>query len=435
MKTTFQFRRHDKCTAYLLWAIIGLMLICPPAFAVSEAAVLFLLISPSPQANAMGQTYGNILAEDPMALTMNPAGLGLFAQKHNIATSFYPWKTKWLPAFGGDLAYKCSSHAIGINLQEVIGLPLSFGLAYNYIHLDLGTQYYTDESGPEILGAFDSYETAKSIVMAASLDYYVRFSVGLSSKSIESNLSGGAPGMEEGEGIAKVKAHDVGYALQVPFIHIAEKLRRTSFKILPSVKPFFDIGFTYSRNNIGDEVIYIKANQPDPLPRTIYLGSNLNLGICRSSPKINYDILCFKYAREANDMLVQRNPDGTWKYLSGLNEINFMDNVIWGKGNSKIITQKGWELGIMDCLFIRGGKYEDMERRVNFRSSGWGVNLMQILRLVAWSSDTRFEGLLDKIVSNLDMEFHRSEYDPGRGYRPDETTFNGILIKLSTFHL
>ena len=76
-----------------------------------------------------------------------------------------------------------------------------------------------------------------------------------------------------------------------------------------------------------------------------------------------------------------------------------------------------------------------MERRVNFRSSGWGVNLMQILRLVAWSSDTRFEGLLDKIVSNLDMEFHRSEYDPGRGYRPDETTFNGILIKLSTFHL
>ncbi|MCU0642911.1 MAG: hypothetical protein MUC94_01440, partial [bacterium] len=39
--------------------------------AVSEAAALFLLISPSPLANGMGQTYGNISSTDPMASIFN----------------------------------------------------------------------------------------------------------------------------------------------------------------------------------------------------------------------------------------------------------------------------------------------------------------------------------------------------------------------------
>lgn len=45
----------------------------------------FLLISlSSPQANAMGETYGTIVGRDPIATVMNPASLGLWAQNHSV---------------------------------------------------------------------------------------------------------------------------------------------------------------------------------------------------------------------------------------------------------------------------------------------------------------------------------------------------------------
>ncbi len=44
--------------------ILALCVIAHSVFA-SSAGLLFLTISPSTQANAMGQTYGNIVEEDP----------------------------------------------------------------------------------------------------------------------------------------------------------------------------------------------------------------------------------------------------------------------------------------------------------------------------------------------------------------------------------
>jgi hypothetical protein len=65
------------------WMVISFS---APDCAVSEAAILSLLISLSPQANAMGGAYGNTIDASPMASTMNPASLGMFVRKNNFGT-------------------------------------------------------------------------------------------------------------------------------------------------------------------------------------------------------------------------------------------------------------------------------------------------------------------------------------------------------------
>jgi hypothetical protein len=100
-----------------IWiSIIAFILIQrTPAYAVSEAAVLFLLISPFSQANGMGETYGNIASADPMASVINPAYLGAYSQKHNFG--FSSSNAAWLPALVSDMHYSCHSLNFGYSLK------------------------------------------------------------------------------------------------------------------------------------------------------------------------------------------------------------------------------------------------------------------------------------------------------------------------------
>ncbi len=389
-------------------------------YAVSEAAVLFLLISPSPQANAMGQTYGNIASIDPMASINNPAYLGFYSQKHNFGFSYS--RADWLPGLVSDMKYSCYSLNFGYSLKHI---PISIGFGYHRIFLDLGEQMF-GEGGPEPLGTFKSWDKANMLSASILLDYYIRVGVGFSYKFIESNL---APewvqvGEEKGNGKGSANAHDFGIAIQVPLFEIISKVTGNSLYILPNVKPYLKSGFSYSLTNIEDKITYVDAAQADPLPRSVYTGININTGLKLSLNKNLYNIISIKWAREANDLLVETYMDNKGisqtRYLSGFNDIDLIDNIILGKGNSDIITNKGWEVGIGDIFFIRAGYYEDIEGRVIFDTNGLGINFVQPIRLLLELTNQKIENeFLNKIVYNVDIEYHHSEYDcePGHPFQ------------------
>lgn len=402
-------------------------------YAVSEAAVLFLLISPSPQANGMGETYGNIASTDPMASINNPAYLGYYSQKHNFGFSYS--KTDWLPGLVDDMDYSCYSLNFGYSLKNI---PISFGLGYYRIFLDSGEQVWTGESG-EPLSTFNSWDKANILSVSILLDYYIRASVGFSYKFIESVL---APDWidvaeEKGNGKASANAHDFGIAIQVPLFEIISKVTGSSFYIFPKVKPYLESGFSYSVNNIGDKIIYGDASQSDPLPRSVYTGININTGLKLSLNKNIFNIISFKSAREANDLLLERYMDtegiNQTRYFSGFNDINFIDNIILGKANSDIITNKGWELSIGDIFFIREGYYEDIEGRVIFDTNGFGINFVQPIRLLLGLTNQIIKNeFLNKVVYNIDIEYNHSEYDCEFGHPLSDTNFDGVTLKLRT---
>ena len=417
-----------KRFSLICFIVIFGIIIISPVHAVSQAAVLFLLISPSPLANGMGETYGNIASIDPMASIFNPAYLGFYSQKHNFGFSYS--KTDWLPQLVSDMEYSCTSLNFGFALKKI---PLSLGFGYHRIFFEnWETVSIIDESGsPIILEASKAWDKANILSLSAALDYYINASIGFSFKFIESYLPPlivpGFPPSREAK--ASVNAYDFGVVVQAPLFKMISKLTDNSLSIIPYVKPYLEPSFSYSVTNIGDEVKYIDTAQGDPLPRTVYTGINISAGLRYSKNNYDFNIVSFHWAREANDFLIEGN--GDYKYLSGFNDIDFIDNIILGKSNTNIITNRGWELRFGDMFFVRAGHYKDIEGKVIYDTNGLGVNFIQPLRLILELTNLKIENdLIKKVLYNLDIEYHRSEFDCEQGHPLSDTKFNCLVLKL-----
>ena len=411
--------------------IISIIILTPTAPAVSQSALMFLRMSPSPVANSMGGTYSNAASIDPMASIFNPAYLGFYSQKHNFGFSYS--KTDWLPQLASGMDYSCISLNFGLAMKKI---PISFGLGYHRILLNMGEQVYTaehtDEFGnPIVLGTFESWDKAQLLSLSAACDYYIRASIGFSFKFIESKLGPVGAGAEQGAGKASVNAYDFGVAVQAPIFEMISKVTHRSLSMTPYVRPFLEPGFSYSVTNIGDKVAYVDAAQSDPLPRTVFAGIHISSGLRYSKNDYDFNIVSFKWAREANDLLVERNRDGDYKYLSGLNDIHFIDNIIVGNSNTNIIMNRGWEINLGDVFFLRSGHYENIEAKDIYDAEGLGVNFVQPVRLTLKLMNIKIENdVLRKIVYNLDIEYHSGEYDYVQGSPLTDNKFNCFVFKL-----
>lgn len=393
-------------------------------YAVSEAAVLFLIISTSSVANGMGETYGNISSTDPMASIFNPAYLGFFSKNHNFGFSHS--KANWLPQLANDLYYKCFSLNFGYSIKNT---PITLGIGYHHVYLDLGKQALTNEFGDKIR-TFESHEKADVISFSALLDYYIQASVGFNYKFIESNLAPFRADSGMGDFKASANAYDFGIALKFPVFDILSKITDRQIYALPHVAPFLEPGLSYSVTNIGDEITYTDETQADPLPRMVYTGINIAAGLKYTNTNHPFDILSFRWAQEANDLLVERAGENI-KYSSGFKDIDFIENVLLGKSNAKIITNNGWELGFAEIFYWRKGDYQDFEGKVKFDTDGWGINFMQPIRLLLDFTNFKIEnGIFRAIIENLDIEFHRSKFSAPDGHPLDNTEFNGLSLKL-----
>jgi len=406
-------------------AILCSFLFSQPGFAVSEAAVLSLLISPSPQANAMGQTYGALWSNDPMSSAINPAAVGLYARSHMAGAAFFPEKVSWLPQFGNDLWLSSTAYNLGLNLEPATKFPVCIGVGFFKSRLDLGEQVHTDETGSE-LGRFHSYEDYANTTLSAAVDYFLQLSVGYTFKSIDSKLG---PIVGGGEARAQVNAHDWGLIVQAPIADILDRLDKP-VTIASTITPFVTPGFSWSKRHIGDSVNYIDAAQADPLPRQAYIGVNVDAGLHYHQNSTAFDLVHYSWAREMDDLLIEREPSGNWKYLSGLNDINFWDNVILGKANSNAIMHQGWQIGLADVIFIRRGHYEDIEGKVTFDTKGYGINMTQPFRLAAALLNYKWDKTWLNILLNIDVEYHQSAWDVEEGHPLADTEFKGVTISL-----
>ena len=184
-------------------AILSLIILVPNVFAVSEAAVLFLLITPNSRAGGMGEAFV-ALADDASAVYWNPAGLAF--QEGKQFTGMY---AKWLPQFNlDDLYYVFSGYRQSVEGLGTVGANITF--------INLGEQTITDETSPDPLGTFNSNEFALTLSYATLLSE--SFGVGLNVRYIRSNLSEVGAGAEQGDGRASAFSVDFG-VLKRHFLH------------------------------------------------------------------------------------------------------------------------------------------------------------------------------------------------------------------------
>jgi long-subunit fatty acid transport protein len=291
-------------------------------FAVSEAAVLFLLISPNARAGGMGEAFV-AMSDDVSAVYWNPAGLAF--QEGKQFTSMY---SKWLPQFNLDDLY----FIFGAYRQSIEGVGT---IGANITYINLGEQTITGETDPTPLGTFNSNEWALTLSYATLLTE--NFGVGLNVRYIRSNLSKVGAGAEKGSGQANAFAVDLGVLKKNFFID--------------------NLNFGLNISNIGPKVTFVDASQADPLPTNFKVGFAYRV----LDQEFNKITLVF----DVNKLIINKNKDGT------------SDSVIkafataWG--NDDYIFNFGGEYWYADLIALRAGYNHDPAGNSKYATFGAGL--------------------------------------------------------------
>jgi hypothetical protein len=333
-------------------------------FAVSQAAVLFLLISPGARAAGMGEAFV-ALADDATAVYWNPAGLA-FQTGHEITFMH----CKWLPALlgaGADMYYEFLAYR-----QYVPGLHGTLG--GNITFFNMGEMNQTGESGPEIIGTFQSWDLNVTLSYATKLNE--NLGLGVSARYIRSNLAPVGAGEEKGTGIGNAFAVDVGVLWKMPFIR--------------------GLSFGANLSNMGPKITYIDAAQADPLP------TNLKLGFAYRLLDSDYNRLTLGI--DTNKLLVVRHKDGApdpfYKAIFSA----------WGDGSfndqmKRLISSIGAEYVYNNMIFLRAGYFYDEEGKVQYPSFGAGLQYAKFRFDFAYVAAEQGHPLSDTMRFSLTVGF------------------------------
>lgn len=414
------FRQFFRFAVYL---ILLVFFFSANLFAVSEAGLLFLLMDASPVSFSMGSTHGLVADNDPMASIYNPAALGYYAQNNMVGYAYYPDKMDWLPTLIYGFEYNSNCIAVGLDLKKWTHLPLSVGLARHFIELGMGEQLIVNEKG-EILGTFESRDKVEGTSIALAFESKVRLSVGMTFKTIHSNLS---PFAE-----AEVNAFDYGVLLDVPLIDMLANDIENSAQSKKSVIPFITPGVYYSVTNIGDKFTYADWAYADPQPRNCTLGINIKAGLKANLNGYHFNAFSFKWAREVEDILVERDFNSS-RYVAPFHDIHLIDHLIFGKSDDSIINKWGYEIGLSDFIYLRKGKYHDEDGRVKYKTKGMGIDYSRPLGLLL-SYLYEEPNLLVKVISHLHFEEHWAELESGKRSPLADTKYKSYIVRLSQIH-
>lgn len=424
---------------FLFFIFLSILITINICNAQGEAAALFLLISPTTEANGMGEASIAIPMNDPLTALRNPAQLGF--QSANNYFSYSTNASDWLPNFNiPDLRYRTDGFTSGVNFQNIFGdgHNLSFGYGYYHTFFNMGLFSIRGENN-EDLGSFYATEYANQWTVSAAIDYYLKLSVGFSYKSIrplmmvfyDLYLTNG-----------NAKAKDYGLLLDVPLIKITNAILSNPIKIHPNIYPSANISLGAVWQNIGDDFNY-STFFPDPLPRIGRVGIGTNFSFDYRKNDFAIQLVSFKWTVEASDMLIDRWGDirdqagniiklRGWSYRGGMGDIKFFDEVILGHSNYRTERRRGWELSIAEILSVRYGRLTDRMGNRHVTTNGIGIQskgLFQIIKLIV--PNTEWKTIPNFLLSHLNFRYDQSTWSTVETDHPlNNTKFEGFSMAI-----
>jgi hypothetical protein len=328
------------------------ILLIGSAFAVGEYGCVFLSIEPSNINRAMGDGVGvvNIWHDSPLTSYSNPA-IAAFRE----GVSYGVINDNWLEGSEiDDMYYNCG--VMNIAYQGIgLTLPAANRKHDSGIMMDYGTQYQYDDMG-DIIGSFNSFDEApyyglavNPLVFLHSLNSgfpvlrYLDLALGVNKVKINSFL--GTEQDASGDVVnrtAKSTSTNLGVIAKVNHI--------TEYNILLEGV----LGLS-AFNILKDDITYIRNDQK----ATVYLHRNQGIAFSASlladealKGHINPGLIFFK------------------SFLTG----RALASMIEYPSDERIYSY-GAELGLLDTVYGRYGRYEDKAGHITGTAYGYGINL------------------------------------------------------------
>jgi hypothetical protein len=384
--------------------LTALHLICIELSFGQTTAVPFLLNSSSPESNGQGTASVSRQTDDPFVVNFNPAHLG--GMQNNFSVSFYPTKTNWLPGLGlKDLTYNSYVFCGKTNLKEYVSVPLSIGIAYSRVDLNLGTFNRTSAAGPDVIGIFNGEEHNDAMSLGVGWDIGIKLAMGITFRRIVSNLEGGVN--------ASAWSRDYGLLMNVP---IAELITKKP-ELIAGIAPLFDFSFGTALTNMDGTISYFDKAQADPLPRNISIGTSIVLGL--NLIKIDSKIITFSWSRQADNILVGRNQDGSSYYRGIFGDLSFGKNIIQGKWTDAVKISQGWQIGLGEFIYIRQGSYQG--GGFNYiKTDGLGISTSGLFKFLSLGAEGNT--FINQFADHFDLHYDQSNYDTNELDSPSNST-------------
>jgi hypothetical protein len=317
--------------------LLSVLLITPVlAFAVSEAAVIFLLIEPGSRPGAMGSAYV-AQVDDAFAGYWNPGAMA-FNRQNQIALMH----TNWLGDVPGiDDIYL--EYLAWNNYFE----SLEGNLGFHVIYLTYGKQERRDHNNI-FQGTFTSYDLA--VATSYGFQYSDNLGLGLTFKFILSDLAPEGQGLTEKE----TKGRGISYAFDF------------GLKYKDIFTSGLDLGFCLQ--NVGPNITYINEAQTDPLPMNFRFGLSYRM--------LEDEYHKFTINGDFNKLLA--NDDWVLKRLFTA----WYDDGGWQELDSTIFNI-GAEFVYLNLLSLRAGYIYDKAGSIIGPSFGGGIQYRFMQRYLA----------------------------------------------------
>lgn len=397
-----------------------------PIYGQGEAAVPFLALQQSPLLIGAGQIGAAIPMQEPAGFYYNPAQLGYFSRKNNLAVSFLPNKTVWMPrAF--DISFQTFCATVGYNFgKDKDNIPLSIGLGYihnkiNSVQL-LSMTYYPEFDFSSSNKGYDAFDCFS---VGIGYDYYLQFNIGFSIKSFESIWDDSGMEPEIGTSKASGTTFDFGAMITTP----VSKLFFDNYKINLSqnsiLKPKVDCTLGYSITNIGKKIFYIDPAQADPIPRTARLGYSCNIALELFNNWVkNLNVVDYSFTAEAEDILIKNDNMGNPQYQKLFGDISIGKHLIELRGDQSVVVHRGHILRLFETIIIVSGRF-DGHGYYNRKSNGFGISSEGLFKLLNASVKNP---VISYLVSHFKLEYYNTNTFVGSGL---ETNFKGMAISFN----
>lgn len=382
--------------------VIGLALSVSNVYSQFGSAFPLLLQNPSPTAFAMGDVGVAFNSDDAFNIALNPAHLGGLSRQYSFLVS---------TNLTNGYIYDHSNIGLqfGMDMKEILGIPLFAGIGYLRQAIDLGEFNVYDNNG-HVLGIFESHESSNSIALGASIDYKVGISFGITYKFLSSTLM---PANSSYDGTSTSAAIDAGILFTIP---ILKKLT-----IIGDLNTDLKANIGYSIHNIGDEIVY--QSQSDPLPYHDKIGYSISANFNLPINNVEYSIFAIDWSSEIREYLVNRDTLSI-KYDSPFSNVNLIENLfLLNKSGTRNQVSHGIKLTAFETFAYLSGKFTD--DYLEYSTSGIEVSTKGLIKFLSNNLDNS----IIKFINNH-FEIVYSQVSITNGKYPD-INFSALNLRIN----
>lgn len=386
-------------------------------------ALRFLFAPKSAEMAAAGYASVGWKTDDIAAIMHNPAHLGM--QSRHIRAAAYTNFADWLPGLKPDLWTRSD----GV-LYQVYESPssddrpqLSVGVGYAHHYMYYG-EYIP---GFQFGHIYDSYDGAYHLSVGAAVDYGVAIAAGITYKLISS--SGYKPNLSPEKRKSGIAAglFDAGLLLDIPAHSFLSGFQERCAETLYGVFPDGGITMGAAYGNFGPDglefySIVESERWNEPYPRTMRAGVGFYFDIRYRNQSLFPVPVSFHWTNEVNDLLLT-GEEQNWEYQTPPGDINFFNNVLFGKANNQCNSAKGFRITLAETVsYLAGRAEQDFQDgrplRQTLNTSGLLISsagMSKILR-AAYRAELEEMPWLDYTLRHIELRFVQSEICPERQY-------------------